>query len=209
MSRARANDYDKKKNLILNKAAALIARKGFDQATMMDVAQACNTSKSHIYHYFPKKEDLLYEIVHEHITQQVADLQRIVALPLSAEERFTQFVDSFMQGAVRGRDEHIILMNDVKQLPRAQLREIRALEVQMAELLETVLVELNPELMSPPEVHKPYTLLLYGMMIWTLTWYRKSGPLKPTELAARIAHLLLHGFTAAPPALSPETNQSA
>src|SRR5690606_20658147 len=113
MARVRSDDYDKKKALILNKAAALIARKGFEQATMMDVAQACGASKSHIYHYFASKEDLLYEIVREHIVQQHADLQRIVALPLPAEERFEQFVASFIQGGIKGRDEHIILMNDV------------------------------------------------------------------------------------------------
>ncbi len=199
MARVRANDYEKKKRLILNKAAALIARNGFEQATMMDVAHACGTSKSHIYHYFPSKEDLLFEIVHEHITQQVTDLQQIVDRPDSAEARLTLFVECFMQGAVRGRDEHIILMNDVKSLPKPQLRKIQALEVRMAELLEDVLAELNPELMTPEKVRKPYTLLLYGMMIWTLTWYRKSGAINTAELAERIAHLLLNGIKAPPP----------
>ena len=82
MTRVRAHDYEDKRNVILRKAAALIARKGFDVATMMDVAQACGTSKSHLYHYFPSKEDLLYAIVHDHITRQAADLIRIVHLPL-------------------------------------------------------------------------------------------------------------------------------
>src|SRR5437868_10719262 len=55
MTRVRAHDYDDKRNVILSQAAALIARKGFDVATMMDVAEACGTSKSHLYHYFPGK----------------------------------------------------------------------------------------------------------------------------------------------------------
>ena len=104
MTRVRADDYEDKKQAILNKAAALIARKGFDVATMMDVAKACGTSKSHLYHYFPSKEDLLYAIVHEHITRQSAELKRIVALALGAEERFAQFIDSFVQGAARSRN---------------------------------------------------------------------------------------------------------
>jgi len=126
MTRVRAHDYEDKRNVILRKAAALIARKGFDVATMMDVAQACGTSKSHLYHYFPSKEDLLYAIVHDHITRQAADLIRIVHLPLPADERFAQFVDSFMQGASKSRDEHIMLMNDLKFLPRGQREHVVA-----------------------------------------------------------------------------------
>lgn len=194
MTRTRADDYEDKKQAILDKAAALIARKGFDKATMQEVAAACGASKSHIYHYFPSKEDLLYAIVHDHITRQAEDLGRIVALPLPAEQRFTQFVDSFVRGAARERDEHIILMNELSYLPRAQLQEIRALEVRMTELLEGVLAEISPEVMAQHRVRKPYALLLYGMMIWTFSWYRRSGEISPQELAARIAHLFVHGF---------------
>ena len=199
MTRVRSEDYDSKKQVILDKAAALIARKGFDQATMMDVANACGTSKSHIYHYFPSKEDLLYGIVRAHITRQADDLVRIVEQPLPAEARFNQFIESFIQGAARERDEHVILMNDLKYLPKAQLKEVRQLEVRMTELLESLLQELNPALMEPQRVRKPYALLLYGMMIWTFSWYHRSGEIGPQELAARISHLFVHGFAGPPP----------
>ena len=194
MTRVRADDYEDKKQVILTKAAALIARKGFGVATMMDVAQACGASKSHLYHYFPSKEDLLYAIVHEHIIAQAADLNRIVALPLSAQERFNLFVDSFVQGAARSRNEHIMLMNDLKFLPRPQREHIHGLEVEMTGLMEGLLREINPALMGDARMSKPYALLLFGMMIWTFSWYRRSGPLAPGELAQRIAALFIAGF---------------
>ena len=202
MTRARADDYEDKKQVILDKAAALIARKGFDVATMMDVAKACGTSKSHLYHYFPSKEDLLYAIVHEHITRQAQDLMRIVAQPLPAEQRFEQFVDSFVQGAARSRNEHLMLMNDIKYLPKAQLDDIRRMEVEMTELMESLLREINPGLMAQERMQKPYALLLFGMMIWTFSWYRRSGPITPAELAQRIADLFVNGFKGQQPGLS-------
>ncbi len=198
MTRVRADDYETKKQTILDKAAALIARKGFDVATMMDVAKACGTSKSHLYHYFPSKEDLLYAIVHEHITTQSAELKRIVAQPLPAEQRFEQFIDTFMQGAARSRNEHLILMNDIKFLPKAQLGRIRGMEVEMTELMEGLLREINPEFMAAERLQKPYALLLFGMMIWTFSWYRRTGSITPHELAQRISTLFVHGFKALP-----------
>lgn len=198
MTRVRANDYESKRETILDKASALIARKGFDVATMMDVAKACGASKSHLYHYFPSKEDLLYAIVHEHITAQAAELHRIVAQPLPAEDRFGQFVDTFMQGAARSRNEHLILMNDIKFLPKAQLEQVRRMEVEMTELLEGLLREINPEFMAEERMQKPYALLLFGMMIWTFSWYRRTGPIAPRELAQHISTLFVHGFKALP-----------
>jgi AcrR family transcriptional regulator len=194
VTRVRAVDYDDKKQAILAQAAALIARKGFDAATMLDVAKACGASKSHLYHYFPSKEDLLYAVVLEHITRQAAELARIVARPLPAEQRFTEFVESFMQGAARSRSEHLILMNDIKHLPRAQREHIRALEVEMTEMMEGLLREMNPGVMADERVRKPYPLLLFGMMIWTFSWYRRSGAVSPGELAQRIAALWMHGI---------------
>ena len=198
MTRERAEDYEDKKQVILDKASTLIARKGFDVATMMDVAKACGTSKSHLYHYFSSKEDLLFAIVQEHITSQAKDLMQIVAQPQPAEERFEQFVESFVKGAARSRNEHLMLMNDIKYLPKPQLDEIRRMEVEMTGLLESLLHEINPGLMAEERIQKPYALLLFGMMIWTFSWYRQSGSITPGELAQRISALFINGFKAQP-----------
>lgn len=194
MTRVRADDYDSKKRTILDNAAALFASKGFDGTTMVDVANACGASKSHLYHYFPGKEDLLFAVVHEHITEQVAELMAIATRPLPAEQRFSLFVGAFVQRSARSRNEHLILMHDLKYLPEAQRQRIREQEAQLVDLVVSLLREINPALMAPVKVRTPYAMLLFGMIIWTFTWYQASGTITPAELAQRIAHLFVHGF---------------
>ncbi|XAH21546.1 TetR/AcrR family transcriptional regulator [Xylophilus sp. GW821-FHT01B05] len=194
MTRVRADDYDDKKQSILDRAATLFARKGFELTTMVEVATACGTSKSHLYHYFPGKEDLLFEIVREHITGQAAELAGIVGLPLPAEERFRRYVSAFVERAAHSRDEHLVLVNDLKFLPLAQRRQVRKLETQLVDLMIGLLKEINPSLMLPDKVQAPYAMLLFGMIIWTFTWYRKSGAISPKELAERISQLFVYGF---------------
>ena len=41
-------------------------------------------------------------------------------------------------------------------------------------------------------------LLLFGMMIWTFSWYRRNGDITPAELGQRIAALYVHGFKGLP-----------
>ncbi len=194
MTRARADDYEHKKKAILDSAVGLIASKGFDHATMIDVANACGTSKSHLYHYFPSKEDLLYAIVKEHITGQVAVLSAIVREPRPATERFTRFVNAFVQEGAKSRSHHIVLMNDIKFLPPVQREDVRKMELELMHLMVGLLREINPERMGPVKVQAPYALLLFGMVIWTFTWYEKNGPIAPAELADRISALFLDGF---------------
>ena len=194
MTRVRADDYEHKKKAILDSAVALIAGKGFDGATMIDVAHACGTSKSHVYHYFSSKEDLLYAIVKEHITEQVAVLSAIVREPRPAAERFTRFVSAFVQEGAKSRDHHLVLMNDIKFLPAAQREDVRKMELELMHLMVGLLRELNPERMAQAKVRTPYALLLFGMVIWTFTWYEKTGAISPAELAERISELFLDGF---------------
>jgi AcrR family transcriptional regulator len=200
MTRVRADDYGDKKQLILDRAAACFAQRGFDGTTMVEVAQACGTSKSHLYHYFARKEDLLFAIISEHITAQAAELMEIVGLAQPAEARFARFVDVFVARSADSRHEHLVLMNDLKFLPEAQRSEIHRLETRLVDMMVSLLREINPTLMKPTQVRTPYALLLFGMIIWTFPWYRRDGEIQPAELARRISDLFVDGFRhAAPP----------
>jgi AcrR family transcriptional regulator len=194
MTRERAEDYEAKKQLILERAAALFAGQGFEHTTIMEVAQACNASKSHVYHYFPAKEDVLFAIVREHTVMLLNGLSAIVALPLPAEERFEKFIAEFVARAAGSRDEQLVLVNEMKHLPAPRRDEIRVMETELVNLLAQLLEEINPGLMKQRRVRGPYALLIFGMLIWTFTWYDKAGTISPRELAARISQLFMTGF---------------
>ncbi len=196
MTRDRADDYDEKKQLILQRAAALFARKGYEITTMLEVAKACNASKSHLYHYFPAKEDLLFAIVSNHTGMLSAELSDVLAQAGPASRRFERFVDKFVTIAADYRYEQLVLLNDLTFLPPAKLKTIRKTESDLVTMLSNLLTEINPEVMSATEVQAPYSLLLFGMIIWTFTWYKKAGALAPGELAIRISDLFLNGFRA-------------
>ena len=199
MTRERSENYDDKKELILRKAAALFAQKGYELSTMMDVAKACNASKSHLYHYFPAKEDLLYAIVKEHTLLLLGRLSSVQDLPLSAQERFDRFVLTFVEIAADSRNEQLVLTNEMGFLPPTRVKEIQALETQLVGMVIDLLKQINPHRMARTEVQGPYALLLFGMVIWTFTWYKKSGALKPVELGRHIADIFLNGFCSAGP----------
>jgi hypothetical protein len=78
MARPQSPDYDKRRDAIVAAAARLYAEKGFKGASIADLAGACRTSKSLIYHYFPSKEDILYDVMASHLELLAAAAEEAV-----------------------------------------------------------------------------------------------------------------------------------
>jgi AcrR family transcriptional regulator len=194
MARSLASDHDDKRQKILEEAAALFASASFESARLVDVAGACNTSKSALYHYFPRKEDLLYVIISEHIMSAVRELEEIAHGPGEPKERLTALIRAFVERATRKRNEHMVLTNDLKFLAPLQQQEIRLAQAQALDIVVELLKEINPHLMRRRREGASYGLFLYGSMISTATWYRKEGGMTPRELADRMTELFLKGF---------------
>ena len=189
MARSLASNHDDKRQRILDEAAVLFASAGFESARLQDVAAACNTSKSALYHYFPRKEDLLYVMISEHIMSAVRELEAIAHGPGTPKERLTQFVRAMVKRATQKRHEHMVPTNDVKFLSALQQQEIRLAQAQALDFVVELLNEINPRLMRRRREHAAYALFLYGSMISTATWYRKEGGMAANELADRMTDL--------------------
>jgi AcrR family transcriptional regulator len=194
MARSLASNHDDKRQKILEEAAAQFASISFESARLQDIAVACNTSKSALYHYFPSKHVLLYEIIREHIMSAVDELEAVAHGEGTAKERFTGLVRAMVKRAAEKRHEHAVLTNDLKFLPVLQQQEIKLAQARALEFVVELLAEINPGLMRRRRTRASYALFVYGAMISTATWYRKEGGVTPRELADRLAEVFLGGF---------------
>jgi AcrR family transcriptional regulator len=71
MACSRAKDYDDKRLMILHRSAELFAAFGYVGTSMNRVAEACSVSKPLLYHYYPDKEAVLFDVLFAHITKLV------------------------------------------------------------------------------------------------------------------------------------------
>lgn len=194
MARSLASNHEDKRQRILDEAAVLFASAGFESTRLQDVAAACNTSKSALYHYFPRKEDLLYVMISEHTLSTVRELEQIAHGTGTPKERLTQVVRAMVRRATERRHQHRVLTNDLKFLPPLQQQEIKLAQAQALDFVVELLDEINPRLMRRRRERAAYALILYGSMISTATWYRKEGGMASNELADRMTEVFLNGF---------------
>ena len=183
MARTQAADYEQRKEAIVERSAALFARRGFNVASMADISRACDTSKSLIYHYFPSKEDILYAVMASHIDQLVEDVREATARPGTSVERMRLLLHAFMAHYAGAADRQKVLLNELGSLPEQARTDIVRKQRLVLNAVQMLVIELYPELGDDPVRARAQTMLLFGMINWTHTWYDPAGPVSADQIA--------------------------
>jgi AcrR family transcriptional regulator len=83
---------------IIEAATTVFAEKGFDGATMAEIAGEAGINKATIYLYFDSKDALICAIAQQVFAQELADLQAACALPGTATGRLNAFYKALIAG---------------------------------------------------------------------------------------------------------------
>lgn len=195
MARTQAADYDERRLAIVEAAAALYARRGFQGASIADLAQRCKVSKSLIYHYYAAKEDILFDVMISHVRALDEAAQAAMAGRAPAAAKLRKLAGAFMELYVGAADRHKVLLNDLDNLPRARRAEIVGVQRGLIEAVRSLLVEIEPRL-KRSKSSLAAAMLFFGMINWTHTWFDPRGPVSAAALADMAVDLTLGGLAA-------------
>jgi len=92
----RPNVSEMRTTQIIDAATAVFAAKGFDGATMDDIADEIGINKATIYLYFDSKDALIRAVAETLFAQELAALQAACDLPDTAIERITAYYESLI-----------------------------------------------------------------------------------------------------------------
>ena len=195
MPRGRASGYHTQREQILARAAELFASQGYTATSMNQVAQACGVSKPSLYHYVRDKYQLLVEIAEGHVTLLKALAAEVQARSLDPQAQLRELIDSFVGAYAGSRAAHRVLTEDVKFLEPADRERLLAVQREVVAAFADAIARLRPELRRA-ELHKPLTMLLFGMMNWMFTWLQPGGKLTHAAMAPIVADLFFGGLDA-------------
>ena len=183
MARTQAADYEQRRDAIVEKAAQLFATSGFKGTAVSDLAVACNTSKSLIYHYYPSKEDILYAVMASHIDQLQQDTREALETSGDAGTRLRDLVHRFMRHYVGAASRQKVLLNELDSLPGDRRETIVGKQRAIVDAVSGLLGAIDPALGGDRARLRAQTMLLFGMINWTHTWYDPAGALSPDAIA--------------------------
>ncbi|WIT10425.1 TetR/AcrR family transcriptional regulator [Paucibacter sediminis] len=195
MARGRAPGFDATREAILVQAARLFANQGYPGTSMNQVAEACEVSKPTLYHYVRDKHELLVQICESHVEDLAALVEEVREQDLAPQAHLRALIARFMQAYGEAQNQHRVLTEDTKFLNPEDQERLLAIERGVVAAFADAVAAVRPELQAA-KLHKPLTMLLFGMINWTFTWLKPDGELTYEALAPMVADLFFGGLGA-------------
>jgi TetR/AcrR family transcriptional regulator, cholesterol catabolism regulator len=178
---------------ILGAARDVIARRGFHQASIREIASASGLSLAGLYHYVGGKDELLFLILDRALDRLVGTLEVAWRDAGSPEARLRALVETHLDFASRDPHALKIINRDHDALAEPHRAEVAAKRQQYLHHGLAVLRELDRYGRSEEELLSATNLLL-GMLNGLATRPFIRSDRNARALAATVTNLFLHGF---------------
>lgn len=177
---------------ILNAALAAFGEKGFNGASMRDIARGAETSLSNLYNYFPSKSHLLAALLRSANDEL---LNRTGAAVRGAEhgpvERLREAVKAYVGFVVDHQTAALVAISEVRYLEGEDRRQV----VRARDSTQAIFGEIIAEGVAAGEFTTPYpdgaARNIVSMCSAISTWYHVDGPLSKDALADQHARYAL------------------
>ena len=185
------------RNKVYEIAAEVFHRKGYDNTSMNDIAEAVGLTKAGLYHHVPSKESLLFTILDygmDMAEAYVVDPLEAIGDPV---RRLKKMIELHLKLILEGRKLAVTgLLHECQGLSRPHQAKINRRKKQYVRLVTGLVSEVMQESngkAAEPADPKVAALALLGMLNWTYQWYKPSGSVKPDEVVREFQDLFIHG----------------
>ena len=181
------------KTRILQEAARIFAEKGYEGASMQDLAQALGLSKAALYHHFRSKEEILYQISLLALSELLARGERALR-----EEDPRRALLLFMEGHARYIEENhpffVVMLQGLASLSLPHREETVCLRDRHEANLRRILQKgVDQGVFRPVDVALAGRAVL-SLLNWMIRWFKPGGPMKAEEVARKYWDLVLRGL---------------
>lgn len=190
MARGLARDHDEKRAALRKGAAAYFAAHGFDRASMTGAAKSCGVSKALIYHYWSSKEDLLFDILDEHLGALLDQVQA------SEGEGIGQLIRAILTIYADADAEHKLQIDALDVLPADKKAPLVATQRELVDIMGTAVLQVQPNLAKDVERLRAATMTVFAILNWFYMWHRPGKGMDRTTYAALATDFVVGGLRA-------------
>jgi TetR/AcrR family transcriptional regulator, cholesterol catabolism regulator len=191
-----ATNSKQKLREICRVAARVFYEKGYDGASMQDIAQAVGLTKAGLYHHVGSKDRLLFEIMNygmDILDEAVLDKIKGIEDPY---ERLRQTIAGHIDLVVRARDLEItVILHENRSLKGALRKKINARKKAYIHYLEDLIAQVQERSGREPLIAPALAAFnLLGIINWLYQWYRPEGAISQAELTQGCLDFFFRGL---------------
>ncbi len=187
---------DERKEYLANTAAIVFCEKGYQAASLQDVARKAKISKAGIYHYFKTKEDILALILIRHtdlflraLKQRIRESQ---AKGLDAKQAFQELIRTYANHLNQNKEIRLLVLRERHQLTGKNKRDLYKREQAIFHLLKNELGKIpHIDKKNHPNV---ISFLIIAMSHWMGYWFKESDGLSLDEIIDQGIRIIFRGI---------------
>jgi AcrR family transcriptional regulator len=180
---------------VLETAARLICEKGYEAASVQDIADACGLTKAGLYYYIRSKDELLLEIM----SYGMDIFEERVLLPVLSIsdpiERLKACMEKNIFLVTEGWSKEVtIILHEHETLTGAARAQINARKKRYVHFLESTFEEAVREGRIRPVEPRVAAFSFLGQVLWIYKWFRPDGKIPSEQLAREMQDLFFGGL---------------
>ena len=195
LSAPRKAKFDRRLADILTHAANVFCEKGYEGASMRDLARATGMSLAGLYYYFKSKERLLYLIQKHSFLSIIAGLKDRLDRVEAPEERVRVFVLNHLEYFLENKHAMKVLSHESGVLKNSLGAEVATIKREYYQICVGLLDDLKRERKLEFQTRLA-VLSLFGMMNWIYTWHNPRVDSSAEVTARQMSNIFLRGVAA-------------
>jgi AcrR family transcriptional regulator len=193
---------------LLGSAAVLMARQGYAQTSIRNVAAKTGFSLAGMYYYFENKEDLLYQIQYRTFSSLLEEQERSLAAVSDPEEKLRRLVRNHLSYFTSHASELKVCTFELHSLQGERYHSVEELRRNYFRRLVEVIAEISgvsKRAANSDRLVRHHALFVFGMLNWIFMWFEpeRDGPVE--RLGDEMIALVLDGLRGEQTRLGPES----
>lgn len=190
---------ERKREVLLREAAALINKRGFHATSLEDIAVSLGVTKTALYYYFPNKQKLLSACMDRVMTVAFDAIDEAKARGRSGREKLMLALQLYLEQLIGGESCCVIVSEESSMLP-----EDRVAHQKQRDKYETLIRNLVKEGIKDGSIvpcdPKLVTFTLLGAVHWVPKWFSHDGDWSSAQLSHAMTELFERALSAKPAA---------
>ncbi len=115
----------KRRHGIFHQVVNIFLKKGFQETSMREIAEAAGLGKSTLYDYFKTKEDILVYFFEDQLSDMTEEAQRIAMQNLPADKRLRQVMETYIENLQANKSLFLKMSFESQRLKAESQKQIQ------------------------------------------------------------------------------------
>lgn len=179
---------------IVSVATQIFYEKGYQGASLQDLADRVGILKGSVYYYIASKQDLLVAVIEEVHTAGITNIRQLAATEGNALTRLQRVIIGHVEHVARNMVSTTVFLHELGSLtPENRDRVLGGDEHSYQQVFRNLIVDGKAEGVIRPEIDaKVAALSILGSVNWIYRWFRDTGEFDARSIGEQFADLHVH-----------------